>query len=58
MKKYLNTLYVMTEGAYVHKERETVVVEIEREKKLQLPIHTIGNIFCILCVITTILDYN
>jgi len=46
MKKYLNTLYVMTEGAYVHKERETVVVEIEREKKLQLPIHTIGNIFC------------
>lgn len=46
MKKYLNTLYVMTEGAYIHKERETVVVEVEKKKKLQLPIHTIANIFC------------
>jgi CRISP-associated protein Cas1 len=46
MKKYLNTLYITKEGAYVHKERETVVVEVERKKVLQLPIHTIGNFFC------------
>ena len=46
MRKYLNTLYITTDGAYLHKERETLVVEIERRKKLQLPIHTIGNIFC------------
>jgi len=47
MKKYLNTLYITTDGAYLHKERETLVVEIEKKKKLQLPIQTIGNICCL-----------
>lgn len=46
MKKHLNTLYVTKEGAYVHRERETVVVEVEREKVLQLPIHTIKSVVC------------
>jgi len=46
MKKYLNTLYLTTDGTYLHKERETVVVEIEGKKAGQFPIHTIGNIFC------------
>ena len=46
MRKLLNTLYVNTQGAYLHREGETVVVEIEREKKLQLPLHTIGGIVC------------
>lgn len=46
MKKYLNTLFVTTQGAYLSKEGETVVVSIEREKKLQLPIHNIGAIVC------------
>lgn len=46
MRKLLNTLYVSTQGAYLHKEGETVVVEREREKVLQLPMHAIGGIVC------------
>jgi CRISP-associated protein Cas1 len=52
MKKHLNTLFVTTQGAYLSKEGETVVVSVEREKKLQLPIHTLDGIVCfgrILC---------
>jgi CRISPR-associated protein Cas1 len=46
MRKMLNTLYVTTQGAYLNKEGETVVVNIERETKLRLPIHTLGSIVC------------
>lgn len=46
MKKHLNTLLVTTQGAYLNKEGETVVISIEREKKLQLPIHTLDGIVC------------
>lgn len=46
MKKLLNTLFVTTQGAYLSKEGETVVVSVERETKLQLPVHTIGGIVC------------
>lgn len=46
MKKYLNTLFVTTQGAYLSKEGETVVVTVEKEKRLQLPIHTISGIIC------------
>jgi len=52
MKKHLNTLFVTTQGAYLSKEGETVVVRIEREVRLRVPIHTIGGIVCfgnILC---------
>lgn len=46
MKKHLNTLFVTTQGAYLFKEGETVVVSVNRETKLRLPIHTIGGIIC------------
>jgi len=46
MKKHLNTLYVTTQGAYLAKEGETVCVSIENEKRLQVPIHTLGGIVC------------
>ncbi len=46
MKKYLNTLFVTTQGAYLSKEGETVIVSVDREKLLQLPIHTISGIVC------------
>jgi len=36
----------MTQGSYIHKERETIVVEVERKKVMQLPIHSIQAIFC------------
>lgn len=46
MKKYLNTLFITTQGAYLSKEGETVVVSVDKETKLQLPIHTIQGIVC------------
>ena len=46
MRKLLNTLYVSSQGSYLHREGETVVVEREKQQVLQLPIHTIGGIVC------------
>ncbi|MCD6198223.1 MAG: type I-C CRISPR-associated endonuclease Cas1 [Deltaproteobacteria bacterium] len=46
MKKHLNTLFVTTQGAYLSKEGETVVVKVEKEIRLRIPIHTIGGIVC------------
>jgi len=46
MRKLLNTLYVSSQGSYLSKEGETVVVERERQKVLQIPIHTISGIIC------------
>jgi CRISPR-associated protein Cas1 len=46
MKRLLNTLFVTTQGAYLSKEGETIVVSVERETKLQVPIHTLGGIVC------------
>ena len=46
MKKYLNTLFITTQGAYLSKEGETVVVTVEKETKLQVPIHTLSGIVC------------
>lgn len=46
MKKHLNTLFVTTQGAYLNKEGETLVVTVEGEKKLQLPIHTLDGVVC------------
>lgn len=44
MRKLLNTLYVSTQGSYIRKEGETIVIEQETNKVLQLPVHTIGGI--------------
>jgi len=46
MRKLLNTLYVSSQGSYLRKEGETIVVEREQEKVLQLPAHTIGSVVC------------
>jgi CRISPR-associated protein Cas1 len=46
MKKHLNTLFVTTQGTYLAKEGETIVVKVEREVRVRLPIHTIGGIVC------------
>lgn len=46
MRKYLNTLFVTTQGAYLSKEGETVVVSVEKETRLQAPIHTLCGIVC------------
>lgn len=44
MKRLLNTLYVTTQGAYLAREGETVLVRVDRETRLQVPIHTLGSI--------------
>lgn len=46
MKRHLNTLFVTTQGAYLAKEGETVVVRVEKETRLRVPIHTLGGIVC------------
>jgi CRISPR-associated protein Cas1 len=44
MRKLLNTLFVTTQGAYLSKEGETVVVSVERTVRLRLPLLTLGGI--------------
>jgi CRISPR/Cas system-associated endonuclease Cas1 len=46
MKKLLNTLFVTTQNAYLCHEGESVLVNVEKEVKLRVPIHTIGGIVC------------
>ncbi|MEN8260884.1 MAG: type I-C CRISPR-associated endonuclease Cas1c [Pseudomonadota bacterium] len=46
MQQIENTLYVMTPDAYVHLENNTVRVDVEREKRLQVPLHHLGGIVC------------
>lgn len=44
MRQLLNTLFITTPSAYLRLEGDTVVVEIEREKKLQVPLHHLGSV--------------
>ncbi len=46
MKKHLNTLFVTTQGAYLSKDGETVVVKVQNEIRLRIPVHTIGGVVC------------
>jgi CRISPR-associated protein Cas1 len=46
MKKHLNTLYVTTQNSYLFKEGESVVVKVENENRLRLPVHTLDGIVC------------
>jgi len=47
VKQLLNTLYVTTDGAWLRLEGETLVVMIDKEKRLQVPLHHLGGIVCI-----------
>ncbi len=42
----LNTLYVTTPEAYVRLDHETLRVQVERETKLQVPLHHLGALVC------------
>ncbi|MGN7612581.1 type I-C CRISPR-associated endonuclease Cas1c [Magnetococcales bacterium HHB-1] len=44
MHQLLNTLYVMTQGAYLRLERETVRVEVEKKVRLRIPFHHLRDI--------------
>jgi hypothetical protein len=43
-RRHLNTLYVSTEGAYVHKDGENAVVEVDGVERLRVPLHKLGSI--------------
>ena len=44
MKQILNTLYVQTQGTYLHLDHDTLKLEVERQTKLQIPLHHLGGI--------------
>jgi CRISPR-associated protein Cas1 len=46
MKHLLNTLFVTTQNAYLTREGDTVLVRVEHETRLRVPIHTLGGIVC------------
>lgn len=46
MRMHDNTLYVTTQKSYLAREGQNVVVRVQKETRLRLPIHTIGSIVC------------
>ncbi len=46
MRQLENTLYVMTPNAYARLENATVRIDVEREKKLQVPLHHLSGLVC------------
>jgi CRISPR-associated protein Cas1 len=46
MKRLLNTLFITTQGTYLAREGDTVLVKIDRAKKLSVPVHTLSQIVC------------
>jgi CRISPR-associated protein Cas1 len=44
MRKLLNTLHVMTQGSYLHRDGETVAIKVGQELKLRVPIHTLEGL--------------
>ena len=46
MRQILNTLYVMTPHAYVHLENDTLRIDVERQKKMQVPLHHLCSVVC------------
>ena len=47
MRRYLNTLYVQTEGAWLRKDGTTIVIEVEGVKKGRVPAHLLGSLVCL-----------
>jgi CRISPR-associated protein Cas1 len=46
LHEMLNTLYIVTQGAYLRVDHETLVVEVEREVKTRVPVLHIGGVVC------------
>lgn len=46
MQHHLNTLYVSTDGAWLHKDGANIVVKVEDQEKGRLPAHMLGGIVC------------
>jgi CRISPR-associated protein Cas1 len=46
VKQLLNTLYVTTQGAYLSKDGEAVIVRVEQDIVIRVPIHTLSSVVC------------
>ena len=46
MRRYLNTLYVTTEGAWLRKDGANLVVEVEAPRAAACPAHMLGGLVC------------
>ncbi len=46
MKRHLNTLFVTTEGSYLRKDGQAVVVMVEKQARLRIPLHNLDGIVC------------
>jgi len=47
MRRRLNTLYVTTEGAWLHKDGANVVLDVDGQTKGRVPIHKLESLVCI-----------
>jgi CRISPR-associated protein Cas1 len=46
MHQLLNTLYVTTENSFLRLDHETLKVSVDKETKLQVPLHHLGGVVC------------
>jgi CRISPR-associated protein Cas1 len=46
VKRLLNTLFVTTQNAYLARENDNILVRVEQETRLRVPIHTLGSVVC------------
>lgn len=46
MRKQLNTLYVTTDGAWLRKDGENIVMEVDNEVRARLPVHMLEGLVC------------
>ncbi len=44
MRRHLNTLFVTTQGAWLNKDGENVVVSVDNQERGRVPLHTLGAI--------------
>lgn len=46
MRKHLNTLYATTEGAWLRKDGENIVMDVDRQERARIPIHMLEGLVC------------
>jgi CRISPR-associated protein Cas1 len=46
MRRLLNVLFVTAQGAYLHRERESVLVEVDGKTMVRVPVHTLEGVIC------------
>lgn len=44
MRQLLNTLYIQTQGTYLHLDTDNIRVEVEHEKKAMIPLHHVEGL--------------